>query len=106
MNENYKYVLAFSFGRIRNMRNYQRENADRQTRLAAADVSIIENPYASVFDEYADIKGWLQVEGTVIDYPVLQREGEDEYYLYLNFKGEEDKRGSLPVWRRNSEINF
>lgn len=53
------------------------------------------NPYGSVFREYPDIRGWLQVEGTVIDYPVLQRDGEDEYYLYLDFRGEEDKRGSL-----------
>lgn len=53
------------------------------------------NPYAEVFREYPDIKGWLQVEGTAIDYPILQREGEDEYYLYRDFRGEEDKRGSL-----------
>lgn len=54
-----------------------------------------ENPYAEVFREYPDIKGWLCVEGTAIDYPILQREGEDEYYLYRDFRGEEDKRGSL-----------
>lgn len=53
------------------------------------------NPYESVFREYPDIRGWLYVEGTVIDYPVLQRDDEDEYYLYLDFRGEEDKRGSL-----------
>lgn len=54
-----------------------------------------ENPYVEVFREYPDIKGWLYVEGTAIDYPILQREGEDEYYLYRDFRGEEDKRGSL-----------
>ena len=63
--------------------------------LAALEVPGRENPYGTVFREYPDIKGWLQVEGTAIDYPVLQREGEDEYYLYRNFEGEEDKRGSL-----------
>jgi len=54
-----------------------------------------ENPYTEIFQQYADIKGWLRVEGTAIDYPILQREGDDEYYLYLDFRGEEDKRGSL-----------
>lgn len=53
------------------------------------------SPYAEVFRDYPDIKGWLLVEGTAIDYPILQREGDDEYYLYRDFKGEEDKRGSL-----------
>ncbi len=54
-----------------------------------------ENPYTEIFQQYPDIKGWLCVEGTAIDYPILQWEGDDEYYLYLNFRGEEDKRGSL-----------
>lgn len=54
-----------------------------------------ENPYMEIFQQYPDIKGWLHVEGTPIDYPVLQREGDDEYYLYLDYRGVEDKRGSL-----------
>lgn len=58
-------------------------------------ISPAENPYADAFREYPDIQGWLRVEGTVIDYPVLQKEGEDEYYLYRNFQGGEDKKGSL-----------
>ncbi|MDE6924892.1 MAG: class B sortase [Acetatifactor sp.] len=62
---------------------------------ADQEISVTENPFRTVFQEYPDIKGWLYVEGMLIDYPVLQREGEDEYYLYLNFKGDEDKRGSL-----------
>lgn len=56
---------------------------------------LTENPYAEAFGEYPDIQGWLIVDGTVIDYPLLQREGEDEYYLYRNFQGEDDKKGSL-----------
>ena len=56
---------------------------------------LTENPYASAFQRNPDIQGWLRVEGTQIDYPVLQREGDDEYYLYRSFLGEEDKKGSL-----------
>lgn len=62
---------------------------------AEAGTALKENPYAGAFAENPDIQGWLQVEGTVIDYPILQREGEDEYYLYRNFMGEDDKSGSL-----------
>lgn len=43
-----------------------------------------------------DVKGWLTVGGTNIDYPVLQSGKEDpEYYLYRNINRENDKAGSL-----------
>lgn len=43
-----------------------------------------------------DLVGWLTIEGTKIDYPVMQCE-DDEYYLYHNFDKEEDKYGCLYV---------
>ncbi len=50
----------------------------------------------SFYEENSDLVGWLTVEGTKIDYPVMQCE-DDEYYLNHNFQGEEDKYGSLFV---------
>ena len=40
-----------------------------------------------------DLAGWLKVEGTCIDYPVMV----GEKYLYRNFDGDQDKSGSLFV---------
>ena len=70
------------------------------TGASASAASVMENvqyvsPYAEAFSEYPDIQGWLCVEGMPIDYPILQREGDDEYYLYRNFQGKDDKKGSL-----------
>ena len=31
--------------------------------------------------------GWLKIKGTTINYPVMQREGESEYYLHRDFDG-------------------
>lgn len=43
-----------------------------------------------------DIKGWIQIEGTNINYPVLQSSKEEpEYYLTRNINKEEDRLGSL-----------
>ncbi len=43
-----------------------------------------------------DVKGWIQIEGTNINYPVLQSTKEDpEYYLTRNIKKEEDRFGSI-----------
>lgn len=44
--------------------------------------------------ENTDIIGWLQIDGTNIDYPVLQTT-DNSYYLSHNYKKEYSKSGSL-----------
>ncbi len=39
-----------------------------------------------------DVVGWLKIEGTNIDTPIVQADNND-IYLYTNFKGEYDERG-------------
>lgn len=45
---------------------------------------------------YPDIKAWITIPGTGIDYPVLQSSEEDpEFYLKHNYQKEYDSNGSL-----------
>ena len=51
----------------------------------------------------SDIKGWLRIKNTVVDYPVLQSdESNPEYYLYLDYEKNYSKYGSLFFDARNS----
>lgn len=51
---------------------------------------------ASLQEQYPDVKGWLTIPETGIDYPVLQSGADDpEYYIHRNYKGEPDINGSL-----------
>ncbi|MDE7429780.1 MAG: class B sortase, partial [Lachnospiraceae bacterium] len=52
--------------------------------------------YTDLYRENGDVAGWLSIEGTRIDYPVMQCE-DDEYYLHHDFYGEESKYGCLYV---------
>lgn len=46
--------------------------------------------------EYPDIKGWITIPGTCVDYPVLQSGAQDpEYYLRRTYKGEWRTSGSI-----------
>ena len=39
--------------------------------------------------KYPDIKGWISIPGTCVDYPVLQSSADNpEYYLRRTYKGE------------------
>ena len=41
--------------------------------------------YASLHEQNPDMIGWIRIEETHIDYPVMQRAGDNEYYLRRNF---------------------
>ncbi len=51
--------------------------------------------FASLFAINPDIIGWISIEGTHIDYPVVQRTGTKDYYLYRDFYGKQVMRGCI-----------
>lgn len=52
--------------------------------------------YKDLYAENQDMTGWLSIDGTMIDYPVMQCD-DNEYYLHHDFYGKEDKYGCLFV---------
>lgn len=50
--------------------------------------------YVIMHGLYPDLVGWLKVDGTGIDYPVMQDVTGEEYYLRHNFEGNEDAKGN------------
>lgn len=57
---------------------------------------VILDKYAELYAQNNDLVGWLSIENTVIDYPVMQGM-DDEYYLHHDFYGNESKYGCLYV---------
>lgn len=51
--------------------------------------------FAALQEQNSDIYAWLRLPGTPVDYPVLQHEGEDEYYLRRSIDGHWTVAGSL-----------
>lgn len=43
--------------------------------------------YQTLYEENPDLVGWLRMEGTGIDLPVVQTPGDNEYYLRRGFDG-------------------
>uniref|UniRef100_UPI004055A8EC class B sortase n=1 Tax=Acetatifactor sp. TaxID=1872090 RepID=UPI004055A8EC len=56
---------------------------------------LIPNPYADIFAQNEDMVGWLHIEGTNIDYPVMQTMEDENYYLRRDFNGNDDTAGCL-----------
>ncbi len=50
--------------------------------------------YKTLYEKNKKLIGWLKIDDTIIDYPVMQTTN-NEYYLDHNFNQEYDKNGSL-----------
>lgn len=63
--------------------------------------------YKEIYEENNDLVGWLEIAGTVINYPVLQSDTEEEsqFYLTHSFAKKKDKNGSLFMDYRNDFVN-
>ncbi len=56
--------------------------------------------YKDLHDANADMVGWLIIPDTPIDYPVMFKDGDNDYYLNHNFEGEDDVTGLLVLDKR------
>lgn len=63
--------------------------------------SVILKRFVRLYEQNQDLVGWLKIEDTHINYPVLQCT--QDYYLTHNFDREEDKYGCLFV-RENADV--
>ncbi|MBQ9142555.1 MAG: sortase [Lachnospiraceae bacterium] len=58
-------------------------------------IPAIANPYTDSYLANSDMVGWLQIPGTVIDYPIMWTPADENYYLYRDFNKKDNKNGCL-----------
>lgn len=46
-------------------------------------------------EKYPEVYAWIRIPGTKIDYPIVQREGDSNYYLNHNLDGKETAEGAI-----------
>lgn len=51
--------------------------------------------YEALYAQNEDFVGWLRIDDTAINYPVMQHLEDENYYLNRDFYGEQNKNGSL-----------
>ena len=60
--------------------------------------------YDEIYEMNNHTVGWIKMEGTQMDYPVMQTPDEENYYLYRNFDKRDSARGSIYV-REVCDVN-
>ena len=59
-----------------------------ETTAAATESAYPLPQYQPLYKENPELVGWLRIDGTVIDYPVMHTPEDPEKYLHKNFEGE------------------
>lgn len=67
------------------------ENTSSQAEIENAEIENSE--YLKLKKKNSDFAGWLTVDGTNIDYPVMKSSDDPEFYLNHNFYKDEDRHG-------------
>ena len=49
--------------------------------------------YKTLYELNNDVVGWITIDGTRVDYPVMQTVYDEEYYLYRNYYRKDAKEG-------------
>ena len=60
--------------------------------------------YEEIYNQNNDTVGWIRMEGTKLNYPVMQTPQDPNYYLYRDFDKKDSTRGSVYAWSE-ADIN-
>lgn len=90
-------VIVFSVWKIAqyfyDYREADEQNAEAQQIVAGDSLESLQKQYPSVI-------GWIHIDDTKIDYPVVQAE-DNEFFLKHNYKGERKRTGAIFLDYRN-----
>jgi sortase B len=72
-----------------------------ETTEEAAVLSVLPE-FTEMLAQNADLVGWITIDGTQVNYPVVQRADDNEYYLSHGFDNNENSNGTIFVDSRCS----
>jgi len=88
------YILSFFMGISKNQNMYTKLEALKEQKPSASvsyPSGYLEE-FALLYNKNKDIAGWIEIEGTGINYPVLQT-NDNEFYANHNFYGKKERHG-------------
>lgn len=82
------------FNELTRVKNQLMASIPENTEDPHAELRAKLNAYGELHKQNSDFVGWIAVDGTNIDYPVMQTPHDPEYYLRRDFNGESSESGT------------
>jgi sortase B len=73
------------------------DDAKNLDEFVTVDGKQVLKKFSKLYSENKDFIGWLTIDGTKIDYPVMQTMSDEEYYINRDFDGNYSSSGTLFV---------
>lgn len=67
------------------------------TEILAPTEPVMLAEYAALYEKNPDTIGWITIDGTPVNYPVMQTPDRTDYYLHRNFNHEQSSQGCIYV---------
>ena len=96
------YILSY-FGAIKQNENLYEDLSNLRGQAPTTSVDYPEqyvDEFAALYARNNDFVGWVEIEGTPLNYPVVQGDDND-YYLTHNFDGKKERHGTPFMDYRN-----
>ena len=93
----YKYFQEKNAGNEYEALKKEVEKQDTSAETTEDKQSSVEIPidFAKLQKENSEVYAWIKVDGTSIDYPILQSEEDNAYYLSHTIEGKESPEGAI-----------
>lgn len=93
------FCVKFFGGRV-NYDGYKNTISDQSTSLPTNPID-----FKALQEENSDVCAWIKVDGTVVDYPILQSaiDADDNFYLDHDIAGEKKRAGSIYIQKLNDK---
>lgn len=83
-------------------KNTKEPAEDRDDSGSTEDIVTVNAGLLALHEENPDCIGWITIPGTMIDYPVMHRPDEENYYLKRDFYGNYSANGCLFLSERSN----
>lgn len=96
------YILSY-FGAIKQNENLYNDLSDLRGQAPTTSIDYPEeyvDEFAALYERNKDFVGWVEIEGTPLNYPVVKGKDND-YYLTHNFDGKRERHGTPFMDYRN-----
>lgn len=80
------------------------EETDAVESSESVDHFIIPEGMKNLMDQNSNVVGWVTIDDTNIDYPIVQNKDDNEYFLHRDINGEKNSAGSIYL-DSNHEMN-
>lgn len=88
---------------VESVRQEQETAPTQSTQTEPTEPGILPE-YAALYEKNDHMVGWIQIDGTAVNYPVVQSPDSPNYYLRRNFDRQDNSHGCIYV-NENCDVN-